>query len=191
MLTVEEKQNNKITFVKLLTKLGIDLTDLTEYLESIKYFDSPYIPNKVHGYSGGLCQHALATYLEFMQLANAYKPGAYSEQTIIKVALFKDIYRAVMYEEFNRNVKDESGQWQSVVDYRTKTERPAYGELGFSSFMSLRKFIEFTDEEVEAIVNWNCFSDNVNKTKDAGEVFKQYPLCTLTAMADLAATYLA
>lgn len=189
MLTEEQRQTNKVNFINLLCKLNIDLTEIVAYLESVQYFDQPYTQKQLGGYKGGLCEHALQVYLELMQLANAYYPNKYSEQDIIIVALFKDIYKAELYEEYFRNVKNTHGEWEQVTDYKNKETRPAFGELGFSSYMVLKKFITgLSDEVIESIIYWSCGIESQNKPKDLYEILRNYKLVVLTHMADMAAS---
>lgn len=188
ILTPEQKQRNTIKFIELLGKLNIDLTSLSKYLDEIGYFDAPANNQQFKAYPGGLCEYALDTYYELCQLVNAYMPGVYTEEDVIKVALFKDIYRAVMYEGYMKNTKDENtGTWISMPAFRTKEERPTFGDIGFSSYMIAKRFINFTDEQVEAIVHSRSTD---LYTKDIHNILREYPLVTFTRMADLAATYL-
>lgn len=188
MLTDEQKFENKMKFMELLTKLGIDLTELSKYLDTVGYFESPYTAQYNGNYAGGLCEHALCTYYELMPLAKAYFNDRYSEETIIKVALFRDLYRAEMYTLGTRNVKNEAtGKWEAVCEYKTKDVRPIYGDLGFSSYMIAKRFISLSDEEIEAICH-SSYRDAY--TGDIHSILKVYPLVTLARMAELAVNYL-
>lgn len=183
MLTEEIKYQNKMQFLDLVSKLGIDMTQLTKYLDSVDYFEKPATAQYFRSYPGGLCAYALDTYRELAQLCNAYFPGRYSQEDVIKVALFKDIYRAEMYEAYNKNIKDDAtGQWSSKLAYKTKEVRPTFGDLGFSSYMIAKYFINFTDEQIEAI----CHCKSSEFTADLKDIQRSYPLVTLTKMADLA-----
>ena len=189
MLTQEQKNNNEIRFMELLTKLNIDLTEINKLLDQVDYFNKPASTQYFGAYPGGLCEHALRSAHELGVLCNAYFPGRYSEEDVIKVALFKDIYKATMYEEYKRNVKDEiTGQWESIAAYRTRegTSRPVYGDARFSSYMQIRNLIPLTDEQVEAIIH----SGPSDYAPDIHDIFRVYPLVTLTRMAELAATYI-
>ena len=187
-LTEEQIYQNKIKYIELLTKLNIDLTDLTQYFEAIDYFTKPLASSGPKDYPGSLCEHALNVYYELCQLVNAYVPGRYTELDVIKVALFKDMYRAELYEGYLKNVKDEaSNNWVSVPAWRYSETRPTFGDLGFNAYMIAKHFVEFTDEQVEAITQW---ATKENYGGDIHEIFKSFPLLTLTKMADLAATYL-
>lgn len=188
MLTTEQCAQNKIKYLELLSKLNVDLTAFTKYLEAVDYFNKPASTQNFKAYPGGLCQYALDLCFELGNLCNAYFPGQYKEEDIIKVALFKDLYRAEMYESYNRNVKnDTTGEWESIQAYRTKDERPTFGDLGFSSYMVAHHFFDFTDEQIEAICHSRPLDSYVNDLRD---ILKSYPLVTLTRMADMAAMFL-
>ena len=189
MLTVELKNNNEIKFMELLTKLNIDLTEINKLLDQVDYFNKPASIQYGGAYPGGLCEHALRTAHELGVLCNAYFPGRYTEQDVIKVALFKDFYKATMYEAYMKNVKNDStGQWESVPAFRVKenTERPVYGDIGFSSYMQIKNYIDLTDEQIEAIIHYRP-SDFA---PDSHNVFRAYPRVTLTRMAEMAACYI-
>lgn len=188
MLTEDRIYQNKVRYLELLAKLGIDLTKLTKYLDSIDYFNKPASTQYFRAYPGGLCSYALDLFNELAQLANAYFPGRYTEADIIKVALFKDIYKAELYEPYNKNVKDDiTGKWYSQLAYRYKEVRPTYGDLGFNAYMITRHFIDLTDEQIEAITQVNS---EKTYNGDIHAICRTYPLVTLTKMADLAAGYL-
>ena len=189
MLTIEAKNNNEMRFMELLTRLNIDLTELNKFLDQIDYFNQPASTQYMGAYPGGLCEHALKVAHELGVLCNAYFPGRFTEEDVIKVALFKDIYKATMYEAYMKNVKnDETGQWESVPAYKTREgqNRPTYGDLGFSSYMQIKNFITLTDEQTEAIV----YSRITDFAPDIHDVFRAYPLVTLTRMAEMAACYI-
>ena len=189
MLTLEQKNANEIRFMELLAKLNIDLTAVSKLLDSIDYFNKPASIQYSGAYPGGLCEYALNFAHELGILCNAYFPGRYSEEDVIKVALFKDIYRATMYEAYYRNVKnDDTGNWDPVLSYRTKEgmNRQVFGDLGFSSYMQIKDLVPLTTEQVEAIV----YARISDFSPDIYDVFKSYPLVTLTRMADMAALYI-
>lgn len=186
MLTAEQIQKNKLEYITLLSKLNVDLTEFTRYLDSIDYFIKPASTQYLKAYPGGLCQHALDVYYELSLLCNAYFPGVFKEEDAIKAALFKDLYRAELFEDFDKNVKeDATGQWKTVKAYRNKEVRPFYGDIGFSSYMIVRKYFDLTDEQIEAI----CFAASSSSQVDIHNIRRNYPLVTLTSMADMAATY--
>ena len=189
MLTLEQKNNNEIRFMELLTKLNIDLTEINKLLDQVDYFNKPASTQYMCAYPGGLCEYALRTAHELGVLCNAYFPGRYTEEDVIKVALFKDFYKATMYEMYMKNVKnDTTGNWESVPAYKTRegSSRPVFGDIRFSSYMQLKNIIQFTDEQIEAIVN----SGPSDYTPDIHDIYRAYPLVVLTRMAELAAMYI-
>lgn len=189
MLTLEQKNNNEIKFMELLAKLNIDLTEITKLLDSVDYFNKPASAQYTGAYDGGLCEYALRFAHELGVLCNAYFPGRYSEEDVIKVALFKDIYKATMYEKTTRNVKDETtGLWNAVEGYKTKEgiNRVVFGDLGFSSYMQIKDFVPLNTEQIEAIV----YSRISDFSPDIYDVFKRYPLVALTRMAEMATLYI-
>jgi hypothetical protein len=189
LLTLEQKNNNEIKFVELLARLGIDLTEINKFLDQIDYFNKPASAQYAGAYPGGLCEHALKVAHELGVLCNAYFPGRYTEEDVLKVALFKDIYKATMYEAYMKNVKNDiTGQWETVPAYKTRegTNRPVFGDLGFSSYMQIKSLVALTDEQIEAII----YSRPGDFAPDIHEVCRAYPLVTLTRMAEMAAIYI-
>lgn len=187
MLTPEQIQNNKIKFIELLSALNVDLTSLTEYLNQVDYFNKPASYQYFKAYPGGLCQYQLDLFYELAQLVNAYCPGKYTKEDVIKVALFRDLYRAEMCEHFKKNQKnDVTGQWDEVIAYRTTENRRVFGEIGFSSYMVAKDYISFTTEQIEAIMHSHPSDYNV----DIHLIKREYPLVALTCMADIAASYI-
>lgn len=189
MLTEEQILDNKSKFIELLTNLNIDLTALTKYLisERVDYFNKPYNNYQSYAYKGSLCEHSLALYYELKKICDLYCPDRYSTQELLKVALFKDMYRAELYEQYFKNVKNEvTGQWETILSYRTKEIRPIFGDINFSSYMIAKKFINLdNDEVVEAIM----FSNNTSNIENFN-IRKTYKLVTLVNIAELAVDYL-
>ena len=186
MLDQEKIYQNKLKFMELLTKLNVDLTDFSKFLDAVDYYNKPASTTYFKAYQGGLCQYALDLYYELCQLVNAYAPGKYTEEDVIKVALFKDLYRAILYEDCKKNSYVD-GKWQEVKSYKYKEDRPTFGDLGFSSYMVAKHFFDFTDEQIEAITQADAKEQYAG---DIHDILRSYPLVTLTKMACLAAQYL-
>lgn len=189
MLTVEQKNNNEIKFMELLSRLGLDLTEVTKLLDKVDYFNKPASAQYAGAYPGGLCEHALRLAHELGVLCNAYCPGRYTEADVIIVALFKDLYKATMYEAYMKNVKDdETGQWMTVPAYKTRegNSRPVFGDIGFSSFMQIKNIVPLTDEQLLAIIH----ARPTDFAPDVHDVMRAYPLVSLVRMAEIAANYI-
>ena len=188
MLDENQIYQNKMRFMEVLCRLGIDLTEITKYLESVDFFNKPASTQYFRAYPGGLCEYALDVYSELCRLVPTYCPGKYQEADVIKIAFFKDIYRAELYEQYMKNVKnDATGNWEVQPAFRYKENRPTFGDIGFSSYMIAKRYIEFSDEHVEAIVQSSSKSDYAG---DIHDIMRSYPLVALTKMADIAAMYM-
>ena len=187
-LTKDQIFNNQIKYMELLSKLGVDLTAFSTYLEANDYFTKPLSATGPYAFEGGLCQYALNLCYELGGLVGAYRDGQYTEQDIIKVALLKDVYRAELYEAYTKNTKnDATGEWESVTAYKYKENRATFGDLNFNSYMVIKHFFELTDEQIEAITQ-SATRDTFGG--DIHDILRSYPLLTLTKMADIAANYL-
>ena len=117
MLDQEKIYQNKLKFMELLTKLNVDLTDFSKFLDAVDYYNKPASTTYFKAYQGGLCQYALDLYYELCQLVNAYAPGKYTEEDVIKVALFKDLYRAILYEDCKRmHMSTENGKRSKAIN---------------------------------------------------------------------------
>lgn len=183
MLTDEQKYENKIKYLSILSRLNVDLTRFSKYLDSIDFFEKPATNQFEFSYAGGLCEQALKECHELGVLCTAYVPDKYSEEDIIKVALLRNIYRAEMYELYSRNIKNEiTGQWETVLAYRLREDRQVLGDIGFSSYLILKDFFDFTTEQIEAIIQTTSVN---NYSVDIKTVTKNYPLIALVKMADL------
>lgn len=183
MLSNEQIQANKIKYLELLSTLNFDMTAISKYMDEVDYFTKPVAAANFRSYPGGLCKYALDLYNMLKQLCDAYFPGMYTEEDIVKVSLFRDFYRAEMYEAYSKSVKDDAtGQWTSALAYKISEKRRVFGDIGFSSYMVAKDFVDFTNEQIEAIV----MSRISECTPDYRDVHRAYRLVTLTKMADTA-----
>jgi hypothetical protein len=192
MITVEQIMENKAEFIELLKLIpDCPVTELVEYLEEIDYFNMPASTKHLKAYRGGLCEHALAVYRDLTSLSKLFYGDIYTPGTLAKVALLKDIYKGVLYEPFIRNVKnEETGTWEKVIDFRYDETREVFGDLAFSSYMIAKRFVNFSDEEIEAICMYQLASDNGVRNPDTYQVMRSWPLVTLLHMAEISAGYL-
>lgn len=182
----------KSDFLSILSELNVDLTNFTKYLDSnrVRYFDKPYNNYENNAYAGSLCDHSVKLYYELVKLSNLYfttedMTNVYSKEDLIKASLLANIYRAELYEPYNKNVKNEvTGQWESVVSYKTKDNRPSFGSIGLSSYMIAKKFFDISDEVAMAII-YACD----NSAIDLFTVKKLFPLVNLIQMAESAVLY--
>lgn len=181
MLTDEQKIQNKEKYISLLQMAEVYSEELVAFLESINYFEAPFSAQRSYSYAGGLCEYSLKLAHEMGVLGSHYFKNKYTAADILKVALFKEVYRAFLYKITPKNVKnDETGKWEVTYIYSNNENRPVFGDLGLSSYMLMRKFIDFSDEQMEAIIQQNNLT---NYSSDIYEVSKTYPLVTIARMA--------
>lgn len=188
MLSLEQIQENKIAYLKLLSTLHIDLSNIINYLESQRadFFNKPYSIYPDGAYAGALCEHSLKLYSELKHLCSMYAQNRYSEEDIIKVSLFVGFYKCELYELYFKNQKNEiTGNWESVAAYRVKEARPTFGDVGLSSYLIAKKFIDLTDEQTMSII----YATN-DSFIDSHLIKKMFPLVSLTQMAEKAVNFL-
>lgn len=189
MLTEEQIYEYRTKYIELLEKLNIDLTDIMKYLNAVDYFNKPATASTFNAFKGGLCKYAVDLCYTLADIANAYFPDQYTKEDFIKVALFRDLYRAELYEPCVKRVRnDATGQWEDAESWKVRDGnlRPTFGDIGFSSYMIAKYFVSFTDEQIEAI----CCSRDGSHMTDIHEIMRTYRLVTLTMIADNIVSYL-
>ena len=188
MLTTDQINENRVKYMELLCKLNIDLSQFDRYLNSARadYFNKPYSTYSEGAYAGALCEHSLKLYDELTKLVAQYKADAYTEEDIIKVALFSELYKCELYEPYSKNQKNEAtGQWETVKAYRNKEDRPTFGDIGLSSYMVAKHFFDLTDEQAMAII----YATN-ETPMDSYLIKKDFPLVNLVQIAQKVINFL-
>ena len=216
MLTNEQINTNRINFINMLSKItreGFKAQELVDFLDKSNFFTAP-ASTKYHGnYVGGLCEHSLKVFNTLLNLCNnfacfTYYEEAdtpteneepiiktqylYSEENIILVSLFHELYKADFYTQYTRNKLDEaSGNWVKVNEYKIKdsSERFTVGSRNFNTYLLLSKYIPLTEEETAAIINYSGGLDKAETPEDICMIFKKYNLATLLHCADMICTY--
>lgn len=163
--------------------------DLCNYLESRGFFAAPASAKYHLAYSGGLCTHSMNVYDELVKLVEM-RHLPYSYDTLAKVALCHDLYKADLYEEYMRNEKQD-GKWISVAAYRTRepSDRYIVGDGGLTSYMIASQYLSLTDEEIVALCNYGHVI-NLRNYPECAPLLEKYPLALLLHEADMVATYL-
>ena len=206
MLTVEQIEQNKLEYIKLIRSIereGADIERLVRKLEASDFFVAP-ASTKYHGnFEGGLCEHSLRVYNNLLCIVNnngCLDEGCYDSNTLKIVALLHDISKMNIYEKTAINKKvycddgdkyDEVGKfkWVSEKGFKTKESRFVFGSHECTSEYIARQFIPLTLDESVAILHhmgsmsWDSAKDNI------GEVFNQYNLALILYMADMMTTY--
>lgn len=205
-LTPEQINANKEEFLDLITSIkreGANIDALVTKLINSDFFVAP-ASTKFHcDYDGGLCEHSLNVYKNFMNFIQT-RPGldscCYDDNTIKIVTLLHDISKMNRYEKYPKNVKvycadgklyDEHGnfKWVTELHWKTRDKKFVFGSHEATSEYIARQFIPLTLDESVAILHhmgsmaWDSAKDNI------GEVFTQYPLALILYMSDMLSSY--
>ena len=115
----------------------------------------------------------------------------YSSDTLKLVSLLHDISKTNFYETYQRNVKDENGQWVQVQEYKTRDaeHRFIYGSHEQNAEYMASTFFPLSVEERVAILHhhanqsWDSAQDNI------AEIFTKFPLALFLHLADMLSTF--
>lgn len=185
----------KEEFLEIFYEIDRDGADkLLDWLEKSDFFTAPASTRRHSAYRGGLCQHSINVYKRLVKLCEMeYGKDWQSKvnpESVAIIGLLHDVCKVDTYVEDFKNVKDEDGVWRKKPYYRIEDLLP-YGH-GEKSVYIISAFIKLTREEALAI-NWHMGEFDIrvqNGSYLMNEVFYKYPLCFLTHLADLTATYL-
>ena len=172
----------KERFLELLRKVNREGIDkLIEWLEKSTFFTDP-ASAKYHGdYEGGLCDHSLAVYEEYVKLT-----GIDDDKAKI-TCLLHDVCKIGTYKLGYRNVKNEQGQWQQVPQYENQESGFPFGHGEKSVFM-ISQFIKLTKEEI-LMIRWHMGAyESKECWRELDEAQKMYPSVLYIHFADMLAT---
>jgi hypothetical protein len=159
-------------------------TELLRWLKSTDFFSAPGSTRFHDCTPGGLADHSVNVYKEFVRLLKVYPQVKASAETAAIVTLLHDVCKANCYKIEYRNKKDEAGRWIQVPVYTFK-EDFSFGGHGSKSVYLIQKFMKLTDEEAVAI---NCHMGPENGNYAVNDAFRAYPLAFLVHTADMAST---
>lgn len=191
---MEDKEFFKRNIIKLLEENIQDENDrkgFIDFLTKSDYFDAPYTTEYQFSFEGGLAEYSYKVYQELLQLSSIYDAKCTAYDVLI-VGLFHAIYKINYYEKYVKNVKeysprgkkiDEMGKfdWVAQSAYKVKDAKDRYtaGDVGFTSYMILSKFLPLSEDAIMSVVYHNYDLD----TKDIYEVLRSFPLITLLNVA--------
>ena len=172
-----------------ITREGADKL-LDFLLNGSDFFTAP-ASTRYHGaYEGGLVEHSLNVYdclKDMVGRLNERYGIEYSDESVAIAALLHDVCKVNFYKTSYRNVKDETGRWQSVPYYTIEDTLP-YGH-GEKSAYIVSAYMRLTRDEAFAIRYHMGFSG----TEDPGNVgraLEMFPLAYATCCADMEAAFL-
>lgn len=204
MLSIQEIEQNKQTFIALINSIGrvFDKDKLIKWLESSDFFTAPASTKYHCSFAGGLCQHSLNVYYSLEALCETFAAEIdnegnanckYSKDSIIICGLLHDISKTNFYEKYNRNVKNEStGKWEQVEEYRVRDvdNRFIYGNHEETAEFMVSSFIPLEVDEKVAILNHMGRNAFDSTQADLSVIYGKYGLACLLHLADMASTYL-
>jgi len=141
--------DNKERFIEILSKVerpGID--NLIKWLEGTSFFTDPASTKYHDNYEGGLLQHSLTVYDNYVKLT-----GIDTDTT--KVAcLLHDVCKTGTYKKIYKNIKNEAtGQWEKQEAYDYQEDGLPYGH-GEKSVLMISYFITLSKEEI-LMIRWH------------------------------------
>lgn len=199
MLTVEQLEENKQTFIKLTSSIereNADIEGLIEKLNKSDFFSAPASTKYHNAFAGGLCEHSLNVYSHLCGLIKLIYPDEktcpYSSDTLKIVALFHDLSKMNFYKISEKNVKTEDNHWvkEPFICVRDVNERFLYGNHEQTSLYMLSTFIPLSlVEEISILHHHAGMSDDCAKD-NISAIYNKYPLAVLLHLADMLATYI-
>lgn len=187
----EQIQKNKEEFLQIarenIKREGIN--ELLNWLEGTDFFECPASSRFHSAEAGGLCFHSINVYKRLLKLAIDEWGEDVNKEQIAIVGLFHDLCKCCFYKQEMRNVK-ENGEWVQKPYYVVDDPLP-YGH-GEKSVYIINGYMRLSREEALAI-NWHM--GGFDKRVQGGDqsfssAYYKYPLCVLTHIADVMATYL-
>ena len=179
------EQTNKERFLELLRKVNRDGMDkLIAWLESSTFFVDP-ASAKYHGdYEGGLCDHSLAVFEEYVKLTGT----DYEDEKAIITCLLHDICKVGTYKLGFRNVKNEqTGKLEQVPQYENVDSVFPFGH-GDKSVLMISHFIQLTKEEM-LMIRWHMGAyESKECWHELGVAQEMYPSVLYIHFADMLAT---
>ena len=177
-------------YTQNITREGADKL-LDFLLNGSDFFTAP-ASTRYHGaHEGGLVEHSLNVYdclkdmMDRPRMKEVYGIE-YPEESIAIAALLHDVCKVNFYKTSYRNVKDETGRWQSVPYYTIEDTLP-YGH-GEKSAYIVSAYMRLTRDEAFAIRYHMGFS-GTEDANQVGKALEMFPLAFLLCMADMEASY--
>jgi hypothetical protein len=160
-----------------------------EWLRETDFYEAPASGNdRFHeAFPNGLIQHTLKVVNHIVALMQLRKFCSVAPYEAVLVALVHDWCKIGIYEQYLRNVKDETtGVWSHVSAYRYKSSEWPYGH-GCSSMVLAKKYLQLT-EEMALAIRWHMSAYSVaqNESYDLSEASSKFPMVHLLQWADQA-----
>lgn len=194
-LTSEQVGANREQFIELIRSINrdFDKEKLITWLDrKSDFFVAPASVNGHGNFEGGLCEHSLYVFFIIKDKNARLLDHPYDEDTLKIVALLHDISKANYFERYTRNVKDETGKWNEVREYRVKKaeERFIVGSNEQTAAYMVGQFIPLTVEETQAILHSSGGQAFDSTQENIPAIFARCPLAVILHTADVESCFL-
>lgn len=177
-----------ITAIKFVNRPNTD--KLLAELEKSDFFTAPATANDHDSVTGGLLAHSLCVQNKLRELVFTAHPNMTEEEatqmleSIIVVSLLHGVGLINTYKPYQKNVKDEAGNWVTMAAYRKEPDMILPGTPETKSLLLLQQWgYPLTMEEAIAITSV------INRDCNANDVYKEHPLAFYLHMADEMAVF--
>lgn len=157
-----------------------------EWLHQTDFFHAPGSTRFHDAYPGGLLQHTIRVYNLCCDMWAVNKFKHVHPASFTLTSLVHDWCKINLYTSYQRNVKDDNGQWHKELAYKWSENGPtfAFGHGTTSMFLAMR-FFKLSVEE-SAAIRWHMDSWNVadNEMSDLQTSNERYPLVHMLQFAD-------
>ena len=171
--------------LNLQSKLNHNINSLTDWLSNAGFYTSPASTKYHEAYKGGLCHHSLKVAQNMIMLHKLEAFATVDLASAVLVALVHDWCKIGFYESYEKNVKDEYGNWVKQLAYKYTDEPTMPLGHGVSSMFLAGKWFQLTAEEALAIRwhmgAWRVVDSECNELQAANE---KYPLVHMLQFAD-------
>lgn len=166
-------------------KIDKNLQQLCTWLNSSGFYEAPASTRYHEPYTGGLRNHTLRVVRNIETLHKLPQFEDVDLASAVLVALVHDWCKIGMYTSYEKNVKDEYGNWVKQTAFKlSDTLASAFGH-GVSSMYLAGKWFNLTEEEALAIRwhmgPWRAVDSESNELQFANE---NYPLVHMLQFAD-------
>lgn len=177
MMLIEQKGENPDSAIPQIrrTLIWLEGTDFFDTAASTRFHDSE---------PGGLLYHSLKVYNQIILLRSLPQFQNCNLAETVLVALVHDWDKIYKYESYDRNVKNEFGQWEQVLSFRKNQRNVPFGR-GTTSMFIASKFVQLSAEAMLAI-RWHMGAWDVTgeEQSDLQMANENYPLVHLIQFAD-------
>ena len=182
-----EKKESVQLFVDALKFVGRPNTDrvLTELFKNSDFAEAPATASDHSSFPSGLLFHSLEVKDQMEKIYFSYmknmteEEAIEAEKSIIVVSLLHGIGYINTFKKYERNLKDNDGNWYAVTAYKKDPDMPFAGSPEMNSLILLHQWgYPLTLEEEMAI------SSVINRDCSALSVYRKYPLAFFLHQAD-------